>query len=93
MLVDGHQVVGLASRAWESLLEKLIEGLEIVEPPVLPGSHLTQVAAELHKPGIALPIDGLLPAQDFIDLGQHKQSPASVELRRHQGSPISRQGR
>ncbi len=81
MLVDGHQVVGLAPRFRELPLQEIVERHQIVEPPVLPGADLAQIAAELHEPGIALPIDGLSPSQDFIDLRQHKQGPASIELR------------
>ncbi len=74
MLMNGHQVVSFPPGFGKPFLQELIEGFEIVEPPVLPGPDLAQVATELHKPGIALPIDGLLPAQDLIDLGQHEQS-------------------
>ncbi len=76
MLVDGHQVVGLAPRFRKALLEELIEGLQIIEPPVLPGADFAQVAAELHKPRVALPILGLLPAQDLIDLGRAQTEPS-----------------
>ena len=91
--MNGHQVIRLPSRFREPLLEKLIEGMKIVEPPVLPAPHFTEITAELDEPRIALPLRRSLPTQDLIDLGQDEQSPATVELRSHKRSPVTRQGR
>ena len=58
-----------------------IEAAEVVEPPVLAGADLAKVTAQLHKPGIPLSFHALLPGQDHLDLGQHEQRPATVQLR------------
>ena len=53
MFVNGHQVVGLAPGFRELPLQKLIERTHVVEPPVLSGPNLTQIAAQIHKPRIS----------------------------------------
>jgi len=49
MFMDGHQVVGLSPGFWELPLEELIEGLQIIEPPVLPGTDFAQITAQIDR--------------------------------------------
>lgn len=71
----GHQVVGLAAGFWEALGQKLIKGVQSLQPPVLLGSNLTQVFPQLHKAHITLLLLGPFPGQDLIDLAQDERGP------------------
>jgi hypothetical protein len=63
--------------------EKLIKGLQIVDPPVLPGPRLTKIATEFNEARIALPLGSLFPGQNLIDLGENKHGVAMIEFRGH----------
>ena len=66
---------------------------QIVQPPILPGAHFAQIAAQLDEPYIPLLARVLLPGQDLIDRRQHQRSPLAIELWCHDRPSISRQGR
>jgi hypothetical protein len=80
MLVDREQVVSFSARFGESLLEEFIERLQIFEPPILSGSHLTEILPEFDEPLIALMLLRRLPAQNLIDLPENDKGPPSVEF-------------
>src|SRR5487761_968709 len=84
VLVNGHQVVRLATRIGEALLEEFVEGSELVKPPVLPGADLAKVAPQFHEFGVSLAFDACLPSENLLDLGQHEQGSLAIELRGHQ---------
>jgi hypothetical protein len=67
MLVDGHQVVGLAPGFWELLLQELVEGSQVVEAPVLSRMDFTEVAAEIDEADVAFLTRGCFPRQDLVD--------------------------
>ena len=68
LLVNRHQVICLPSRLGKFLLQKLIKGLQIVDPPVLTGPHFAQVTAQLHKARVPLPLRRPFPMQNLVDL-------------------------
>jgi len=72
--VDGHQVIRLASGLREPPLQKLIEGLQLLEAPVLPGPDFAQISAKLHKPGVFLSFLALLPGEDLISIFESTNS-------------------
>ncbi|MGA8073042.1 MAG: hypothetical protein WB995_06160, partial [Candidatus Acidiferrales bacterium] len=49
MFMDGHQVVGFAAGLREFPLQELIEGLQIIEAPVLPGTDFAQITARIDR--------------------------------------------
>src|SRR5205814_550160 len=53
-LMNGHQVVGLASGLREPELQKIIKGLQPLQPPVLSSPYFAEIAPELNKAGVAL---------------------------------------
>src|SRR5712691_2269118 len=83
MLVNGHEVISLAPRFRKASCQKLVEGLQILQAPVLPRPHLAQVSSEFHKPGIALCLPPPLPCQNLIDLGEPEQGPLAIQLGQH----------
>src|SRR5580700_87422 len=93
LLVDGHQVVGLASGLWELPLQELIERTDVVHPPVLPCPNLAQIAAEFDKLRIPFALRCLLPSQNLLDLREHKHRTPAIELRSHEFPSVSRQAR
>ncbi len=84
MLLDRHQVIGLASGLREPFLQKIIEGLQSLQPPVLARTYFAEIAPEIDKVGIALPIDRLLPLKDLVDPVEDKtcafSDPASAPV-------------
>src|SRR5579871_6146249 len=90
--MDGHQVVGFAPRLRELLLQKLVKRFQIIQPPVLPGTNLAQIAAQVDKMTIPFLVGAVLPGQDLIDPGEDQSRSAPVELGWHEGSAVSRQG-
>src|SRR5271169_4000110 len=91
--MDRHQVVGLASGLRELPFQELIKRADVVHPPVLSCSNLTQIAAEFDKLRIPFAVRCLLPRQDLIDLREHKYGTPAIELRSHQRPSVSRQAR
>jgi hypothetical protein len=53
-LMNRHQVIGLSSRLGELPLEKLIKGLQILDTPILPSPHLTEITAEINEAPVTL---------------------------------------
>src|SRR5487761_727019 len=84
VLVNGHQVVRLATRIGEALLQEFVEGSELVEPPALSGADFAKIAPQFHEFGVSLALDACLPSEDLLDLGQHEQSSLAIDLRGHQ---------
>src|SRR6185369_12131476 len=80
LFMDSHQVISLASGFGELLFQKLVKRRQVVQPPILSGTHLTQVAAEFYESHIPLLIRILLPCQNLIDLRENDKSPAPIEL-------------
>src|ERR1039458_9838657 len=91
VLVDGHQVVGLASGFRELPLQELVERTDVVHPPVLSCPNLAEIAAEFDELRIPFSIGGLLPSQDLVDLREYKHGTPAIELRSHQSPSVSRQ--
>ena len=83
MFVYRHQVVRLPARFREPPLQKLVEGLQVFQPPVLPSSYFAEISAELYEFCIAFRFVALLPGEDLIDLRQHEQCAFSIKLRQH----------
>ena len=79
LFVNRHEVIGFPSRFGEFLLQKLIEGLQIVDSPILTGPHFAEVAAQLYKAGIPLPLRRPFPVQNLVDLLEHKQSSTLIQ--------------
>jgi hypothetical protein len=78
--MDRHEVIGFSPRSWEFPFQELIEGSQIVQPPVLPCSDFTKVAAQFHEPDVPFLFRAPLPSQDFVDLRQYNRSPSSIEF-------------
>src|ERR1700751_3149015 len=93
MLVDREQIVCLSARFRKSLLEEFVERLQVFEPPILPGSHLTEILPEFDESLIALMLLRLLPSQNLIDLPENDKGPPAVEFGRHHGSSVNPQVR
>jgi len=91
LFVDRHQVVGFTPGLREPFRQKIIEGAEVFEPPVLAGSHFAQISAEFDEPRVLLLLGMALPGQDFIDLIQNKQSATAIQFGFHEHTPVSRQ--
>ena len=85
--MDRHQVVSFPPRLREPPRQKLIERLQILQSPVLPRPHFTQVTSQFYEPGVPLSLRTSLPGQDLIDLGQHEQGPFAIELGQHGRNP------
>ena len=68
LLVNRHQVIRFPSRLGKFLLQKLIKGLQIVDPPVLSCPYFAQVPTQLHKARVSLPLRRLFPMQNLVDL-------------------------
>jgi hypothetical protein len=47
LLVDSHEVIGLAPGLRELSLQELIKRTDVLDPPVLSRSNLAQIATEL----------------------------------------------
>src|SRR5271168_1080425 len=91
LLVNRHQVIRFPSRLGEFLLQKLSKGLQVVHPPVLSGPGFTEVTAQLHKACVSLPLRGLFPVQNLVDLFQHEQGATVIELGCHRRRPATPQ--
>src|ERR1039458_6559062 len=87
MFVNRHQVVRFSSGLRKPALQELIKRLQVLQPPVLGRPHLTEVLAQVHKPGITLVLMPCLPGQDRVDLVQHQLGAAAIELGRHGRTP------
>jgi hypothetical protein len=81
--MDRHQVVCLPPRLRKPSRQKLVKGLQFLQPPVLPRPYFTQVSSQFNESGIPLGFRPSLPGQDLIDLGQNEQSPFAIELGQH----------
>jgi hypothetical protein len=64
----------------ESAFPKFIEGFQVLDSPILTGSHFAQVSAQFDKIGIAFQLFASFPGEDLIDLRQHKLSPLAIEF-------------
>src|SRR5579863_3434303 len=91
LLMNRHQVVGLAARLRKFPRQELIEGLQIVDPPVLPGPRFAEITSEFHKAGIALLLRSSFPGQDLVDLGENKHSPTTIQFWRHERVSVTPQ--
>jgi hypothetical protein len=60
--------------------QKVIEGLQVLQPPILPRPHFIQIPSQFHEPGVPLGFGPPLPGQDLVDLGQNEQSPPGLSL-------------
>src|SRR5208282_505643 len=87
VLVDRHQVVRLPSRFRKPPRQKLVERLQVLEPPVLSRSHLAQIPAEIDEARVPLHLFLSFPRQDLVDLGQNEKSALATELRGHRWIP------
>jgi len=67
VLVDGHQVISRAARLWKASSQELVERFQVFQPPVLPGSHLAQVAPEVDEFAIPLVLAITLYTRSFRD--------------------------
>src|SRR4029077_9570342 len=76
LLVDRHQVIRFAPGLGKAFRQKIIEGAEIFESPVLARSHFAQVATQFDEPRVLLLLGAALPGQDLIDLIENEQSAA-----------------
>ena len=85
--MDRHEVVSLPPGLREPPRQKLIKGLQFLQPPVLPRSHFTEISSQLHEPGVPFGLRPPLPGQDLVDLGQHEQGPLAIELGQHGRNP------
>jgi hypothetical protein len=72
VLMDRLEVVRLPPRLRKPSRQKLVKGLQFLQPPVLPRPHFTQVSSEFHKAGVPLGLRTSLPGQDLVDLGQNE---------------------
>jgi hypothetical protein len=91
LLVDRHQVVGFAPGLREPFRQKIIEGTEVFELPVLTSSHFAQVLTEFDEPRVLLLLGMALPGQDLIDLVENEQRTTAIQLGFHERTPVSRQ--
>ena len=72
LLVNRHQVIGFPSRLGKFLLQKLFKRLQIVDPPVLTGPHFAEIATQLDKALVPLPLGRPFPVQNLVELLQHE---------------------
>src|SRR5215469_18126027 len=93
MLVDSEQVVSLSARLGKAFFEKLIEGFQVLEPPVLSGSYLTEILAQFHEALVAFVFFGLFPGQDLINLPQDQECSLAIEFGSHEGPRVNPQVR
>ena len=49
-------------------------------PPILSRANFAQITSEFHEPRIALDFLPLFPSQDLVDLSEHEQRSATIEL-------------
>jgi hypothetical protein len=89
--VDRHQVIRFASGLWKAFRQKIIEGAEAFEPPVLAGAHFAQVSTQFDEPRVLLLLGVALPGQDLIDLVENEQSATPIQFGFHEHTPVSRQ--
>jgi len=61
VLVDRHQVIGLAAGIGKAVFQELVKGFQPLDSPVLPGPHFAEITPQLDKAGIALGFAALLP--------------------------------
>jgi hypothetical protein len=78
LLVDRHQVIGFAPGLRKPFSQKIIEGAEVFEPPVLANSDFAQASTEFDEARVLLLLGMALPGQDLIDLVENEQSTASI---------------
>src|ERR1019366_9282390 len=81
VFVDRHQVVRLPPRLRETPLQKLVETLQTLQPPVLSRPHLAEIAPQFEELGVALRLLPLLPRQNLVNLAQYEYGSATIELR------------
>src|SRR6185369_17254088 len=87
VLMDRHEVIRLPPRFREPSRQKLVKGLQFLQPPVLPRPHFTKVSSQFYEPSVPLCFRAPLPSQDLVDLGQNEQSSFAIELGQHGRSP------
>src|SRR5690242_15727307 len=87
MFMYGHQVVGFAPRLREPPLQEIIEGRQLLEPPVLTRPHLTQITPKLNEASVLFRFLSPLPTEDLVNLRQHEHCTFLVQLRRHRRCP------
>src|SRR5438105_15924768 len=80
MFVDRHEVVRLPARLREPPFQKIIERLQVLDPPILTRPHLAQISTKFYELGVATHLYPLLPSKDLVDLPEHKPSSLGVEL-------------
>src|SRR5207249_1042516 len=71
IIVDGHQIIGLAPGIGKLGLEEIFKAL-VTEPPVPLIPHLAKMLSKLGKLLVLLLVQPLLPTQDFIDSSQDR---------------------
>ena len=71
--MDRHEVVRLPPGFREPPRQKLVERLQLLQPPVLSRPDFTQVTSQFYEPGIPLGFRPPLPRQDLVNLGQDEQ--------------------
>ena len=90
--MDRHEVISLPPRLRKPPRQKLIKGLQFLQPPILTRPHFAQVSTQFYEPRIPLGFRPPLPGQNLVDLSQNEQSPFAIELGQH-GRILSTQAR
>src|SRR5215469_5249786 len=93
MLVDSEQVVSLSARLRKAFFEKLIEGFQVLEPPILAGSYLTERLAQFDEALVAFVLFGLFPGQDLINLAEDHECSLAIEFGSHKHPRVNPQVR
>jgi len=81
--MDGHEVISLTPRLRESPFQEFVEGLHVLQPPVLSRSNFTQITTKFDKASVPFRLLPLFPSQDFVDFGKHEQGSPAIELGQH----------
>src|SRR6516164_304018 len=91
MLVDSEQVISLSARLRKTFFEKLIERFQVLESPILTGSHLAKILAQFDEALVAFVLFGLFPGQDLINLSQDQECSLAIEFGSHNGPRVNPQ--
>src|SRR5215469_14363491 len=91
--MDSEQVIRFSPGFWKTLLQEFIEGFQILEPPVLSGSHLAEILAQFDEALVAFVLLGLLPGQDLINFPQDQERSLAIEFGSHKGPRVNPQVR
>lgn len=57
--MDGHQVMAFVARLRKLPLQEFVERFQVVDSPLLPCTHLTQITPQVDEPQSAFMLDAL----------------------------------